>query len=1408
MAIEQMLEEGLDPAVLGLTPKPASQVSEDAETMLPLLRALRRAVGAVRHRQLSKLAMAAAAMQALASSLAGKAAPPPEATAASEGEAPSKAPSEADAPETKAALSRSDSGGSSSSTGSNDAGSLYLDDALNSVAAPVGPQRFMIPKRHPTVSLDSLDELSHGEWAEAEDHALDMAAFYCLGATWCNLQHNAKALRRHGPEVLAYGVLLAVHGGVNDGHRPELGSPKSAKSPTPKTPKSPGSSGIPGAKGGRTDKPVLVRSMAAHLTCFLVASDPALRGALAKHSQSAASLLAYEQLTPTEAVRTAALPGLARLMWSADEEVAFCGASILAAVVAAEPDRSQVSAKAADQALTPALAYALRAVALDRLGPRGNLSNGELQRVLRGPGSASAVSALDHALVAVWGLFNVLLAARDPPAAAAHAHAAAPAVPAAGPCNPAESILAARLAPSKARLSLNAPEGLPSDLFFSRVSRAASHQFRPKKQMDEPAPAPIAAPATEGSDEGTGTAQGAAEESAGAEQKAGADAGRAGANVLRAASAPALKGMLKPKSLMKKVAVGASAPQLMARTSKEGGGAAAAAAAAAANLSSMSGVLEVVLLLCTWNQEGATDENDATAPLAKAATEHGDDSDDDGSTTASASDFEDGLGPRAPPGSGGGGYGALSEAEVRCSVAALAQCAAADCACVAAGLGAGGLSRLMKLAEDGPEAGRSEKVQEAAMDCINALSAAAGDAFEAPAMAGDKRVVAAREALGRFISDEAAVERLAAIRTAVVRRARAHAAEAAATSDPRQLAKIKEGRARCWDVAKSASVATTNFASLAGKGGGQWGGKGQGGGSDVGAAAADDDEAGNGRGLAALLGKKKGLGFGALVVQARAKVMFARKRIVCVAQQLWSENRSVVGQACASLWLLGRDANSRKELAKLCMDSAQGKISGLGGPVVEKLVEGARGGGGGDPVLRGWALSALCALLCDEEVRDFAAEIIQPCLVDTLNEFAKVGDRAERRRRRLEKEQASSGSASVSTGPSLFGGGSSLGGSSLDGATRASAGLLLEAEDDLGRQRLAALAVCGLLTLCYSHAPSLLALRIGVSASAVADPVLSPDEHSVEAALLKIMMRRSSCRRLKRRAGQLLLLVCAEDMDRLLSGEKNKSPSFSAAQQLVAARRPSVPKANRFLPGIATVPLPDEVPDASLAQPSLPLTRLERAANGSSPEGLALEATFLHLLHEQMGPEDEEWANPKGPEDRKALAAEQGLGGRADGPSWWGATKSEPQSPAFGAAMAASSEDVTAVKDPSGAQAAAFGFSGGGDGNDDRERDCLRYLCLHALTDLAARRDRAKNFVVRHGGARLASRIMREPRPPDLTEEEEEEEEDENCDNDDEEEGVKKEEAKEDPELPQGWKRTLPLHFLVNCSSSEEAQIT
>ena len=53
----------------------------------------------------------------------------------------------------------------------------------------------------------------------------------------------------------------------------------------------------------------------------------------------------------------------------------------------------------------------------------------------------------------------------------------------------------------------------------------------------------------------------------------------------------------------------------------------------------------------------------------------------------------------------------------------------------------------------------------------------------------------------------------------------------------------------------------------------------------------------------------------------KAKLLFAKHRLVCVAQQLWSENVGVATATAAALWMLGRDDATRRALSQLCLDT-------------------------------------------------------------------------------------------------------------------------------------------------------------------------------------------------------------------------------------------------------------------------------------------------------------------------------------------------------------------------------------------------------------------------------------------------------------------------------------------------------
>jgi hypothetical protein len=498
-------------------------------------------------------------------------------------------------------------------------------------------------------------------------------------------------------------------------------------------------------------------------------------------------------------------------------------------------------------------------------------------------------------------------------------------------------------------------------------------------------------------------------------------------------------------------------------------------------------------------------------------------------------------------------------------------------------------------------------------------------------------------------------------------------------------------------------------------------------------------------------------------------------------------------------------------------------------------------------LLRAWALAAVCGLLADPLFRHHAADAVRPALVATLLACADAGDLPApadvgpqlppQRQGGAEPQtspgkRASSafprGGASLSeesasayhSGPASAQSVASLGNASAASAAAVDAPRLAWAAQELGRQRLAALCCAGLLQLAYHHAPSLQALRLAQPNSARGPPPgqrggrenwnFSDPAWSIEAPLLRVLLRPQSCCRLKRSAAHLLLLLVSEDADAELSYGDSPADSYGgsqgggsgghagAARTVLAAAHASAlgdwqraaERENKLLAGLSPAARDAAQEDESKPTPPPgPLLRLNRAATGPSAasDGLSLEHLFLHLLKEQM-PTD------AGDDDEDGRAS-RARGGEKDAERWWGATDAEPGSP--GTTVGGGRSAGGPVEGPgayaAGAQAEAFGFLASGDGGErERERDALRVLCLHALVDLAARRDKAKVAIVHGGGARLASCLLREtPRAFEAS----------RC-----REAAAPAHPSGSDDLAAGWSRTLPLHLLLNCSAADRAR--
>ena len=274
--MKQMLEQGLDPGVLGLgaaatdarieadkqaLERKKAGLAADAPTTQPLLRSLRRAAGAVRYRHLVRWRSAEAAKAALAKELEMK--------------------------------RRAKEGG--------DDAPAEGQEEPQEAPPPVLPGS--TPWDGPTEGLAAVDRCAHGDWEACDEEAVDLAAYLSLGATWTNLDASPGARTAHGTEALAYALTLAIHGGLTETDPGDDAHDAAAE---------------PYSEGEARPR-IRVRSLAAHFAAHLLSNEHGLRRAVAAQSSTHLGLLA---LDPSgEGSLTAILPGLAALMWSADPEV-------------------------------------------------------------------------------------------------------------------------------------------------------------------------------------------------------------------------------------------------------------------------------------------------------------------------------------------------------------------------------------------------------------------------------------------------------------------------------------------------------------------------------------------------------------------------------------------------------------------------------------------------------------------------------------------------------------------------------------------------------------------------------------------------------------------------------------------------------------------------------------------------------------------------------------------------------------------------------------------------------------------------------------------------------------------------------------------------------------------------------
>ena len=283
--------------------------------------------------------------------------------------------------------------------------------------------------------------------------------------------------------------------------------------------------------------------------------------------------------------------------------------------------------------------------------------------------------------------------------------------------------------------------------------------------------------------------------------------------------------------------------------------------------------------------------------------------------------------------------------------------------------------------------------------------------------------------------------------------------------------------------------------------------------------------------------------------------------------------------------------------------------------------------------------------------------------------------------------------------------------------------------------------------------------------------------------LRRLALRPRACRRLRRHAAQLLLLITADDLDHSLTGLTGDGHGSSDASRIhnahaatagprslattqslgslaAAAGDPTLP-ARHALPtgrsatGTSAPQAPSQLSLGSgralllspllpppLPPPSLrlsPLARLQRAAafdpirGPQLPHRYAAEQLFLDILRFEVRHKPATFSvadivagSSAAP---KAAAADAGLAK----PAHLSLDDLDEES-------VANKAEATAEAAARATQKFAFGFGGsGGDGDDvGDERDQLLRLCLGALADMAGRDDDRGTFI--------ALKVVREPR--------------------------------------------------------------
>ena len=351
------------------------------------------------------------------------------------------------------------------------------------------------------------------------------------------------------------------------------------------------------------------------------------------------------------------------------------------------------------------------------------------------------------------------------------------------------------------------------------------------------------------------------------------------------------------------------------------------------------------------------------------------------------------------------------------------------------------------------------------------------------------------------------------------------------------------------------------------------------------------------------------------------------------------------------------------------------------------------------------------------------------------------------------------------------------------------------------QQRLVALCVQGLLTLATLHPPSLAALRSGTAGQ---EKAFRP----LEGVLFGLLLTSSpSCRRLRRLAAHLLFLLCEKDLE---TSSVPLSVTASAPSALPNASKDSstsTPKVNNTAAGSAVAAVADNATygvDAARTQ-TVPGATSIASADIASADTSSASAAAAHARVVASFATTNSSSTPL----ERLMEVEASVAGQGHvrTPNRYCLERlflrvlQEEETNTSDAPRTAGAEALQYGKHSTShkreRQAAAFGFSPHSDGGS--ERDTLRALALHCLVSLTGRHgDGARRVVSFQGGLQIACNLLREA--PSITSI-----------------GVTGNAHQVAQSQHNGgnswdhggnamWKRTRPLHLLLNCSTLPELQ--